>query len=663
MKVIKPVSIVLVVGVSLLLFILRPFGFTDKDVPIEIGTATENIFSPDAALAELPYGNAVLAARDISRFDGEEALLRIDLLDQRGTFQAHPLYQAYYFMIMNNIMLRLGRIDDAVAYANQLLDYAKENNMQWVKASALSELAIERTKRGELDIALVYLNESVRISKEINYQGLLIKSYNTLGVISNISGDYAKAQTYLHNGLKLVESNPEHLYYSKIIANLALIYIYLEEWHKALEYIEKSKHIYKNGRWLEPSIMTILLSNESHVYFRLGDAVQARRAYSQADETLVKESSLRLQSIVSNELSNVLYLEQQYEAAIAESNRCLNLVGIQALPLQRGNCYTSKARSEIKLENYFTALHDLDDAIAENNKISNSVSLSGNHKLLSEVHEELGNDIEALQFFKLYYIENKKALFDQRQSELYMLEESFNAENSRNTLALLKTQNDLKDLELERQKLGVRVVFGMIFFVLLSLGYVIRKNATIAKKNERLQCSNTDLVELSTRDALTGLYNRRHFDDYIRGLKQDSAFYHNSNFTLAIMDLDHFKMINDSHGHDVGDLVLIEVAKRFMLNLPSSDLIIRWGGEEFICVIENKDNVSSLQMLKKVWSAITDEPVSTPAGDINITLSIGAVTDIPAVEFMARHTELLKRADERLYKAKHTGRNQIIAID
>lgn len=524
MKVIKPVSIVLVVGVSLLLFILRPFGFTDKDVPIEIGTAIENIFSPDAALAELPYGNAVLAARDISRFDGEEALLRIDLLDQRGTFQAHPLYQAYYFMIMNNIMLRLGRIDDAVIYANQLLDFAKESNMQWVEASALSELAIERTKRGDLDVALVYLHESVRISKEINYQGLLIKSYNTLGVISNISGDYAKAQTYLHNGLKLVESNPEHLYYSKIIANLALIYIYLEEWNKALEYIEKSKQIYKGGKWLEPSIMTILLSNEAHVYFRLGDAVQARRAYAEAHKTLVKDSSIRLQAIVSNELSNVLYLEQQYHSAIAESNRCLDLAGIKALPLQRGHCYTSKARSEIKLENYFTALNDLDDAIAENTKISNAVYLSVNHKLLSEVHEALGNDIEALTFFKLYYQENKKALFDQRQSEVYMLAESFNAETSRNALALLKTQNDLKDLELERQKLGVRVVFGMIFCVLFSLGYVIRKNATIAKKNELLLCSNTDLVELSTRDALTGLYNRRHFDHYIQGLKQDSSF-------------------------------------------------------------------------------------------------------------------------------------------
>ena len=661
MKIIKPVSIVLAVGVSLLLFILRPFSLLDEEVAITAGAQV--IFSPDAMLAELPYGYAVLAARDISRFDGDEALLRIDLLDQRGTFQEHPLYQAYYFMIMNNIMLRLGRIDDAAAYAQQLLDFAQQEDLQWIKASALSELAIERTKRGELDIALTYLNESVRISKEINYQGLLIKSYNTLGVISNIAGDYAQAQTYLHSALKLVEANPEHLYYSKIIANLALIYIYLEEWHKALEYIEKSKQIYTQGKWLEPAIMTVLWSNESHVYFRLGDVVQARLSYSEANKTLVKDSSVRLQAIVSNTLANVLHLENNYQAAITESTYCLDLVGIEALPMQRGLCYTSKARSEMKLDNHFTALDNLNDAIEENIKISNIVYLSMNHKLLSEVHEELGNDVEALAFFKLYYAENKKALFDQRQGELYMLEESFNAEASRNALALLKTQNELKYLELERQKLGVRVVFGMIFCALLGLGYVIRKNASIAKKNEVLQCSNTDLVELSTRDALTGLYNRRHFDDYMRGLKQDSSFYYESNFTLAIMDLDHFKVINDTYGHDVGDEVLIEVSKRFLKHLASSDLVVRWGGEEFVCLIEQQDDISSLNQLEKVWLAIKDEPVSTTAGDIEITLSIGLVTHIGITQLVSRSSQLIKRADERLYKAKQSGRNQIIAID
>ncbi|PKH06056.1 diguanylate cyclase [Moritella sp. Urea-trap-13] len=661
MKIIKSVSIILVVGVSLLLFMLGPFGLFDNDRPVE--TDTTVVFSPDELLVKLPHGNALLEILDLSRFDGDEALIKINLLAELPTFKDHPLYQAYYFMAMNNIMLRLGRIDDASTYAKKLLDFAEQEQLQWLKASALSELAIERTKRGDLDTALTYLNESERIAKEINYEGLLIKSYNSLGVISILSSDYSKAQEYFHQGLKLIETNPKHLYHSKIIGNLAVIYIYLEEWNKAIAYIAQSKEIYGQDKRLEPAIMTILLTNESNVYFRLGNTLQARRAYAEARQTLEKDSSARLQAVVLNSLSNVLYLEQQYESAIAESNRCLGLDGIQKLPLQRGLCYKSKAHSNMALGNYSAAIEDLHASIKDNIKIAHTAYITGNYKSLSQAYEKLGNSSDALKYFKLYYLGDKEVLFDQRQSELYLLEESFNAEAARNAFALLKTKNEIQDLELEGQTLVTRVILGVTFCVLLALGYVIKKNLDIENKNQLLQYSNTNLVELSTRDALTGLYNRRHFDQFILSLKQDNSVYRDSNFTIAIMDLDHFKKINDNYGHDVGDAVLINVAKRFLLQLPSSGLIIRWGGEEFICVIEDQDDISSLDQLHKVWKVIKDVPVATVAGDIDITISIGAVTDVSVSQLMMNHAELIKRADERLYKAKHSGRNQIIAVD
>lgn len=661
MKIIKSVSIILFVGITLLLFMLRPFGLLDNDEPIEIDAKL--VFSPDDLLENLPHGKALLETLELSRFDGNEALTKINLLAEQATFKHNPLYRVYYYMTMNNIMLRFGSIDDASIYAKKLLSLAEQEKLQWVKANALSELAIERTKRGDFDTALSYLNESVTIAKEINYEALLIKSYNSLGVISILSGDYGQAQGYFHKGLKLIETNPEHSYHSKIVGNLAIIFIYLEEWDKALTYIEQSKEIYRQAKWLEPAVMTIVLTNESNVYFRLGDAVQARRAYFEAQKTLEKDSSTRLKAVVLNSLSNVLYLEQKYEAAILESNRCLNLDGIQDLPLQRGICYKSRARSAMGLGNYNVAIDDLHASIKDNMATSSLVYMIGNHKLLSEAYEKIGNNTAALKYLKLYYLEDKEALFDQRQSELYLLEESFNAETSRNKLVLLKTKNEIQELELDRQTIATRVILGVTFCVLLALGYVIKKNLSIKNKNQSLQYSNTNLVELSTRDALTGLYNRRHFYHFIERLKQDSSIFRHSNFTIAIMDLDHFKKVNDNYGHDVGDLVLIEVAKRFLLQLSSSDLIIRWGGEEFICLLEDKGDISSLHQLEKVWSAIKDEPVSTPAGNVDITLSVGAVTDVSVSQLMVKHANLIKLADERLYKAKHTGRNQIIAID
>jgi len=458
MKIIKSVSLIFFVGITLLLFMLRPFGLLDRDAPIE--TNAKVIFSPDDLLADLPYGPDLLAALDLSRFDSEQALLKIGPFEKNGEFEANPLYQSYYLMTMNNIMLRLGRIDDASTYTKKLLILAEQENLPWVKASALSELAIERTKRGDLDTALDYLNESVKIAKEINYEKLLIKSYNSLGVISILASEYGKAQDYFHKGLKLVETNPQHLYHSKIIGNLAVIYIYLEEWNKAIAYINQAKEVYRQDKRLEPAIMSVLLTNESNVYYRLGDAVKARQAYVDAKETLEKDSSTRLQAIVLNSLSNVLYLEQQYKSAITESERCLHLAGIQDLPLQRGLCYKSKAHSNMALGNYDAAIEDLNASIKENNKIAHTAYITSNQKLLSEAYEQLGNSSQALKYFKLYYLGDKEVLFDQRQSELYLLEESFNAKTSRNTLALLKTKNEIQDLELGRQTLVTRVIWA-----------------------------------------------------------------------------------------------------------------------------------------------------------------------------------------------------------
>ena len=128
------------------------------------------------------------------------------------------------------------------------------------------------------------------------------------------------------------------------------------------------------------------------------------------------------------------------------------------------------------LGNYDAAIEDLNASIKENNKIAHTAYITSNQKLLSEAYEQLGNSSQALKYFKLYYLGDKEVLFDQRQSELYLLEESFNAKTSRNTLALLKTKNEIQDLELGRQTLVTRVILGVTFGVLLALGYVLKKN-------------------------------------------------------------------------------------------------------------------------------------------------------------------------------------------
>jgi diguanylate cyclase (GGDEF)-like protein/PAS domain S-box-containing protein len=157
---------------------------------------------------------------------------------------------------------------------------------------------------------------------------------------------------------------------------------------------------------------------------------------------------------------------------------------------------------------------------------------------------------------------------------------------------------------------------------------------------------------LSTIDDLTGLFNRRHFSDHVRARTggEDAAL------AIAIVDVDHFKRINDEHGHQVGDTVLREVAQRLRRSLRSSDVISRWGGEEF-CVLlgavhDDNDMESRAERLRL---AVTSTPIEPAEGlRISVTVSVG----VARARRGRRTDDLFGDADVALYDAKRAGRNR-----
>jgi len=152
-------------------------------------------------------------------------------------------------------------------------------------------------------------------------------------------------------------------------------------------------------------------------------------------------------------------------------------------------------------------------------------------------------------------------------------------------------------------------------------------------------------------DTLTGAYNREYFKQNIQRITQRNR-YKDEDKAVAFLDLDHFKKINDTYGHDVGDTVLISFVNVITEHIRTSDTFIRWGGEEFILIM-NVPNEKILEMLLETLRlAIANYPFET----INhITCSIGATFLLPNESI----EETIKRADDALYKAKESGRNRI----
>jgi two-component system, cell cycle response regulator len=164
-------------------------------------------------------------------------------------------------------------------------------------------------------------------------------------------------------------------------------------------------------------------------------------------------------------------------------------------------------------------------------------------------------------------------------------------------------------------------------------------------------------VELAITDSLTGLYNRRYMEAHLRSLV-DEAKVKGRNLTVLIADIDHFKRINDTYGHDAGDLVLKDFAHRLQQNMRGIDLTCRIGGEEFVILMPDTDLELAGQIAERLRAQIAQVPFSIDRmTTIDVTASVGLASfdtaaDTPEV--------LLKRADKALYAAKRGGRNRVV---
>jgi diguanylate cyclase (GGDEF)-like protein len=158
------------------------------------------------------------------------------------------------------------------------------------------------------------------------------------------------------------------------------------------------------------------------------------------------------------------------------------------------------------------------------------------------------------------------------------------------------------------------------------------------------------LLKLVTTDQLTGLANRRKLDDTIKEeIEHESR--HIRSFGVIIIDVDHFKLINDNHGHDIGDLVLQEIAQILTDNIRETDLVGRWGGEEFLVLVQNTTSDDFCQIAE--FLRLTIEKHKFPHNE-KVTVSLG-LTQLRAGD---NASTLVVRADKALYQAKHDGRNR-----
>lgn len=186
----------------------------------------------------------------------------------------------------------------------------------------------------------------------------------------------------------------------------------------------------------------------------------------------------------------------------------------------------------------------------------------------------------------------------------------------------------------------------------------IRTQIRRKRYTEKLRDSVQATIEMAVTDSLTGLHNRRYFDMHLEGLLE-KAVDRSKPVSVFMCDIDHFKLVNDTHGHDVGDEVIREFARRLRKNIRNVDLACRYGGEEFVVAMPATEIAVARLVAERVRQEVAGHPFIVRGGaeQIAITVSVG----VSAFEGRTDTPEnLLKRADVALYNAKRGGRNLVI---
>jgi len=221
-------------------------------------------------------------------------------------------------------------------------------------------------------------------------------------------------------------------------------------------------------------------------------------------------------------------------------------------------------------------------------------------------------------------------------------------------IRILRQDKEIRNLQFGRQRFLIFAMIGLLFFLALLatlalIGYRAKRRA-----NRDLESLNQRLDEISRHDTLTGLSNRRDMMEKLALLKA-RADRNGTPLSMLMIDMDHFKTINDNQGHDLGDRVLQKVAGILKARLRAQDLLARWGGEEFLIALADTDHNGALRAAEQFRAAVEDGGLSSASAAMPVTITVGVAQYQPGEDLQS----LITRADDQLYVGKRAGRNRV----
>lgn len=546
-----------------------------------------------------------------------------------------------------------GEYKQSLTCSREALELSKGSGNEKAMARSLTMVGINQFYLAEYGEALISFKNAHQIFTRLGAKKEIASALNSIGITYDLLGSYETALNYYLQSLKIKEEIGDPKLIASTLNNIGVLYNVLDFPDHALRYFQRALKI--NREINKKNSIAISLTNIGNIYYK---KKECRKALEYYNDALHIDEELGNQSGISDSLNNIgltLFEEGRHEDAMKFYQQALAIrekAGDKRLIVRT---LLNMAKVNEKKGSYNRAIQKLNEALAIVEKINVRAEMASVYKVLYQVYEKKGEQARAFHYMKKYQTLNSEIMDKKSREKVMEIEKRTQMEKKEREVELLKKNEEIQQMTIRKQRF-VKNVFLIgafsLFLVVLILYFLYRSKQRI---NNELKIVNQKLDRSARTDPLTGLSNRRDMIEKII-YEQNRISRITKPFSLVICDIDDFKTINDTYGHDGGDFILKELAKVLSLVLRKQDTPGRWGGEEFLLLLPETTVEGAVTLSGKIRETIESKSFNFNGIPLSLTLTFGVCAWDGEMEL----DECLKCADEALYEGKRAGKNRVV---
>ena len=536
------------------------------------------------------------------------------------------------------------------------------------QADDLLATARSHSRNHEYKLAIASFQAANAFYRRVDDQSGVQSTLDRIATHYLLLADYAQALDYATQSVRLAERLGDKARLGQAHYTLAFIYRDLKEYDLAMKDFQEAERCAEQAGDIEQRALS--LNEIGNVLARRNDLDGALRYKQQALEMAKKSGDQYVISACLHDLGLVFQEKMQYREALRCFSEALELDRKDNQPREESISLINIGALHLQLGQHKEAIKRLEEALPVAQKFDLKSETAQILELLAESHSQLGHSEKAFEFLKKANVVRDEIFDAEKAKRVTEIQTAYETERKERENEILKRDNKIKDLDLARKRgqtnllLIVAILVAIVAVALFNSNRIkSRTNQALAEANLAVNAQKAALDEanrlldtLARTDYLTGLPNRLAAAEPLAELTAGGPDVFRP-FVLVLGDIDDFKTVNDRFGHHVGDLALMELARKLRESLRTDDSVARWGGEEFLILLPDTDAEAGAAVATRIHSEISNLVIESEGHEIRLTITFGVVScEDPRVSV----EEYLKAADRALYKGKSLGKNRVV---